>query len=498
MSLAASRARPLLQTAALLLGTAFVVAAPIVSHSVAIPATRWMNIYDTADFPTLSNLASFLANLRVPIPPVIATLEIISEQVMGSAAPVTIFLYRSALILNFLIPPYLASHNPRHLLGSLVASVVFSWGTVHFHPWNPQVYDVLFPLFLLLWILFLRLALLPPWRPWFQIACALLAGFFLSMAELSRPFVLLILPIAIVGTWQALRLMNRRLPLVMIAPIVLLTGGWHVHLAISQHQLFWSNHSGFNLSQAWPQVEIPPYALIPEDDNQPVSPGRWPNINTAEHSANSATLSSLVIEYALSHPGDAVRHILGRLLIYLEEAVPLSVPPHLTLPVGIYRLAVTVALLLLVANLLPLIVFAVSLRARAWLLLANTDNLLILVGCASFLLLALGSSVEETRLALSILPILAVLPRATFAGPQSSRPLALRRATQGLFAAGALLTLTGGLWDIIRGSAFNVGHAQMVILAAGAVFLALGIRTCVESRSAQIADGLPAPSGQGQ
>ncbi len=70
--------------------------------------------------------------------------------------------------------------------------------------------------------------------------------------------------------------------LIFLLPLIVFSGGWHLHLqAIFHRQFLSSNHSGFNLQRAWPHIPMP--ILIEEFQNHPIKPGRWENLNTPEH-----------------------------------------------------------------------------------------------------------------------------------------------------------------------------------------------------------------------
>jgi hypothetical protein len=71
------------------------------------------------------------------------------------------------------------------------------------------------------------------------------------MAELSRPFVILILPVWLVGGYQVLRGLPWRYHAAFVVPIVIISGVWHINLLVEHGQITATNHSGYNLSRAW-------------------------------------------------------------------------------------------------------------------------------------------------------------------------------------------------------------------------------------------------------
>jgi hypothetical protein len=88
---------------------------------------------------------------------------------------------------------------------------------------------------------------------------ALFSGLSLSMAELLRPFFIYLLPIPFLFSLLRFKKKSIASCLFFLAPILLFSGGWHVRTALLVKQLSWSNHSGFNMVRAWPEVTWPEY-----------------------------------------------------------------------------------------------------------------------------------------------------------------------------------------------------------------------------------------------
>lgn len=458
------------------------VGAFLVRDSIAIPATRWMNIFDPSDFTTPASLGSFLAELRVPIPPIIGAAEIMSFQLTGTPDLVTVFGYRLAMILGFATALYLGATSRLRLVGSFLASLVFLWGTVRVHPFNPQVYDVVFPAFVLLWIACLGWAATQkPGVPPFVFA--FLSGFFLSMAELTRPFFVLILPFALVGSGVYLALRRRGLALALFLPVLVLSGGWHLHLLLSYGQVFWSNHGGFNLAHAWPQVGIRPEFLLPEPDSTPILPGRWENLNTDAHTVNSARLTAEVIRYVERHPGRAFTHALTRISVYMVGPVPSTALPGSVIPVRVYQWAMAAALTFLVVEISSGAVVLFWTGPGSLRLFATPAGLLALTAFGCLVLQAIGSSVEEARLVLGLLPLAAALPSLGVVEFMTSRAGVARHVELSLIALGLLGLLAALAWDPLRGVPFEFSNRQVAgamlaggLLLKGLVLVSLGRR----------------------
>lgn len=395
-----------LSAALLAIGTA------LVQESVAVAATTWMHMYNPSDFPTLADMLTFLRELRVPIPPVIAALEILSVQRTGSNALVTESLYRTSLVGSYVVALWLTYPSLLRLCAAFLTSVLFLWATTLMHPLNPQVYDVVLPLCMLAFLALVRATRAVAARPRASIALAAAAGCYLSLAELSRPFVFLMLPFLLIGTYLFLRPYPRRVFIALVIPIGLLTGVWHLHLVTAHGQLLATNYAGFNLRRAWPQAPLP--ASMYETSSQPAPAQRWPNINTKEQHVASQLLQRVVFSYVFAHPADALRHAVGRVVLFARPQTTMyggTEPPHRIM--AVYKVAVPAAVLLLFGNLVALGWYAVRARTRFYLLLGYPANLLLLFAGFTFLALSLGEANEEARLIVTVLPFLAAIPMAT-------------------------------------------------------------------------------------
>jgi len=224
----------------------------LVADAEAVPATRWMDVYRMEDFETASDAWLFFRQLRTGIPPALAAIEIASQLVLGSTDLIDVYLYRASLVLAFTIPFLAFAATRLEFVCSLAIGLVFLRSTLIVTRPNPQIYDILLPLFFLVFALCLREARLRLARGRSALGIAALAGFFLSMAELSRPFVLLILPFFLIVAHQFLRGAPKRCLAAFLLPIVLLSGGWHLKLLLlDDGQVIWSSHGGFNLYRAW-------------------------------------------------------------------------------------------------------------------------------------------------------------------------------------------------------------------------------------------------------
>jgi hypothetical protein len=384
----------------------------LVRNSVAVPATTWMHQYDPGSFESARDLLAFLQQLRVPIPPLIAGLEILSVQHTGTTDLVTTYLYRTALVAAYVLALWFTFPSIARLCAALPTALVFLWATVLVHPLNPQSYDIFLPCFLLLSLICLKVVRgIASQRTRLASALAASSGFFMSMAELTRPFVFLLLPFLVAGGCLILERFPRRVLVAFLLPLVLLTGVWHVHLFARFGQVLASNYSGFNLRRAWPMAPLPEGMW--ETHSKPAVGEAWPNLNTDAQFQASQALQRVVLRYVVAHPLAALRHAGGRIALFVVPQTSMygkEAPSGAVL--SAYRIIAPAAFLFMVVNTALLAWHAVAARRRFLHVLAAADNLLLLVAFSSLLALSLGEAEEEARLALSLLPFLAAYPIA--------------------------------------------------------------------------------------
>jgi len=343
----------------------------------------------------------------VPIPVFIALSEIVENVCFGSAWLTDSLLYRMAIVSSFLLAIVLSPRTKTGVAASLIAACVFLWATVIIHPLNPQIYDILYPFFLLGFIFALERARRIRTTNRVRVLGSISAGTLLSMAELSRPFVLYLLPVLLLMATISLRVVGRKAITYLLLPLLVISGSWHLYIGIAHGQLIWSNHSGFNIQRSWP--DLPVAALIPEPNSAPLGPGHWPNLNTVEHQVNSGRLEAALFSYALDHPFDLVVGIAQRAWIFATgpTAIYGHQPTHLVL--WLYRPLVWLSALALVFRLCRCALAAR--RYPVW-IFEQPANQATLAAALTILVLAVGESGEQARFLLSVVPLLVVTAAA--------------------------------------------------------------------------------------
>lgn len=373
----------------------------LVRSSASEDSITWMYIYQVSDFTSIGEISNYIKNLRVPIPIVISLAEIIDYNIFGNTHLITVYSYRLALIFSFVLSIYMASSSDWKIKASFVLSVVFLWSAVIIHPGNPQTYDIFFPFFIMLHIFFLDMAVSRSFSSTKLALICFASGFFLTMAELTRPFVFFLLPLLIFTGYQAMKSFRINYFIYFLIPVVIFSGGWHLHLALHFGQATWTNHSGFNLYRAWPKVKLPP--LVEEIHNQPLKPDRWPNLNTAEHYENSRRIQKAVVKYIVIHQKKCFKKI-G--LFFIAKTGIYSYQPHHVI-FWVYKPFVFIALSWLTLNMLLVGIACVK---HGISVLGVPKNVLIIIAVSYIIFSAIGEAGEEARFLISILPLIASLP----------------------------------------------------------------------------------------
>ncbi|MEO1449380.1 MAG: hypothetical protein AAFV07_07605 [Bacteroidota bacterium] len=298
-------------------GCAFLMVCFFVSYAwtlsdgaVARAATIWMRVFSYQEYNTWPKIWQYLRELRTGVPPILSFLELWSFKAKGSLNLIAGGLYRVSLVGMLTLPLFLT----RLRWIDLGIWSVSAWLLLHallvVHFGNPQLYDVCLPFFLLLFLVTLRGSWQKQVPRWLGGILAAMSGFWLAMAELARPFMLALVPILIgYAAWQFWEKGVFRRIWILLIPVLLLSGGWHLKLLIYNNgQVIWSNHGGTNLFRAWVSLvdqEAMRAQLQPEAPPISDNDWAWTNINTQVHAENSAVRSAAVKKGILAQPGAA-------------------------------------------------------------------------------------------------------------------------------------------------------------------------------------------------
>ena len=269
------------------------------------------------------------------------------------------------------------------------------------HAGNPANYDPLFALLLLGYFL-----LIDAWERGRHLVWLAAAGLCLSLLELTRPFMIYLLPLFLLVEWHRIHLNAPRCGLALTAfllPVVVLSGGWHLHLYLAHdHQITWTNISGYNLQRAWEDFDAEIRAF-PHLDKLLSNGELWANLNTSEVYIGSEELNRLIIGRILANPADAAAHVVDRLATFVSSPTKIYGHDPQGLGIEIYRKLMSALVLLLPAYVVASTVSLLRRRRwpwldRRWWLAVSTLLIALLV--------TLGEQGEEARFLFTILPML--------------------------------------------------------------------------------------------
>lgn len=402
------------------------VAGWIAREATATPSLEWMFLFRLADVRSGAEAWDFFRELRTGIPPLLAAVEIALQGATGSAQIVEGPFYRIGLLAAYALPFAVFARTRLEVVLGAAASLVFvDYLVVRAQPYADWNYSVYFPLFVLLALAFAERARATRGAggpsPWL---CAA-AGLFLSAAELTRPFMLVILPLVLLGLHRMLRPYSKAALFAFLIPLGLLSGGWHAKLLwLHDGQLLISNNGGFNVHAGWSRVveEWPEFTeregwQAERPKEQPVrGSGRFAflNWNSAAHAEKSRALSAAALGWMAAHPLETGAHLGRRLRSFLAVRARPNAP-------WLYRPLVLVGLAWLFANAAWLLFLLARDRDLDW--LGRVESLLVVVAVLHLFFLAVIVSREEARLITHALPFLAALPRLFFVeGPRPATP----------------------------------------------------------------------------
>lgn len=387
----------------------------LIKDSIAVSTLSWMAIYFPEDFFQLNSreIYNFFKELRIPIPPVLGLAEIISLKLIGTTDIITHYFYKVTLIFVYLLSIYLANKSIYRLLFSAFISIVFLYATTRIHPGNPQVYDIALPFFFLMYIFFFEKAQIGRQLSKKTLLLSFFSGFFLSMAELSRPFVIYIIPLLLMLNYVKFQKQkaNNYPYFFFITPVILLSGVWHLHLYLNLDQTISSNHSGFNLLRAW-DIDLEALELL-DEPNSPLAEDRWPNLNTYEHNENSKIIQKEVFNLWVTEPKNSFFNILERInyLLSAETSIYQYKPVSPFFSLYKFLVQITSSLLIIEFGKIMIRIFTTPRQWETFLyFITRSDFLIMIFTLYCMVMLSIGDSGEEARFLITILPLLATLP----------------------------------------------------------------------------------------
>lgn len=375
------------------------------------PALTWMDIYWLEDFKNYSwkDILVFIQQNKLPLPPVIIFAELTSLKLFSSTYVITSLLYKIALILPYLLIMSFAKTSPHRMTCVFLVSCLFMYCSINIHRGNPQGYDVFLPFFIILFIKFIH----------GSISCnsiqtkkilAFGAGLCLSMAELSRPFMIYLTPVLIITVllrYLNLKVESRKLILYFLLPIIFLSGLLHLNLYVNHGQINFSNHAGFNLHRAWSRL-VPMPTLVDEPTTQSLSPNRGENWNTEEHHINSKIIQTAIFKHWLTQPIASMSFGISLLSEFMTASIDIYGHRPNSIFLQTYRFLYQILSSLLLINFILLLILLLKHRERIK-TITLPDNLLILIGASLICIFAISEKAEEARFVISTLPFVGAL-----------------------------------------------------------------------------------------
>ncbi|MEZ4771754.1 MAG: hypothetical protein R3D00_01145 [Bacteroidia bacterium] len=391
---------------------AFIQVAPTVST----PATGWMHVYSHKDFQAEGALWKYILELRTRIPPVISILEIATFNRRHGIGWILYDTYHISIVMMLVLPVFFLKRPWPGLVLVMAVGTVFLHSVILIHPSNPQLYDVLLPFLLLGYILLSRVSFgekVPAGLGYFT---AFLAGFALSVAELSRPFVLLIFPFLIFyNLWHYGKSQKLKM-LTFLIPVLLLSGLWHAKLFFyNDGQIIWSNHGGTNLYQVWsPFIDETALKARLQPEAPPVNDfgWSWNNINTQIHLENSKARQSEIMKGIARRPGDAFLHLIDRILIFTRGRTDMYANDPQGTVLDIYVVLVRMLYVLLG---IMILFFGWKVIRKPATVLSEYFLVILLTAFLTFLP-AIGEAGEEARFLITVLPFLMSVLAIAIAG----------------------------------------------------------------------------------
>ena len=235
--------------------------------------------------------------------------------------------------------------RPLHRVALILVGVFLANRGAEVHAGNPANYDPLFALLLLGYFL-----LIDAWERRRHPVWLAAAGLCLSLLELTRPFMIFLLPLFLLVEWHRIHLNAPRRGLALAAfllPVVVLSGGWHLHLYLAHdHQITWTNISGYNLQRAWEDFD-PEIRAVQHLDQLPRNGELWADLNTTEIYMRSEELKRMIIGKIRENPAGAAAHVVDRLATFVSSPTRIYGHDPQGLGIEIYRKLVSALVLLL-------------------------------------------------------------------------------------------------------------------------------------------------------
>jgi hypothetical protein len=387
----------------------------------ATASVTWMRMLDLERFRSAGDVWSYLVELRTGIPPVLSALELLWWVHFHDLKLFSGILYPVSIALAFTLALVVQPARPAHRAALFLLGLFLAYQGVEVHAGNPANYDPLFALLLLGYFL-----LIDAWVRTRRVSWLAMAGLCLSMLELLRPFMIFMLPLFLMVELHRIHLMAPQLTThrhwsaltAFLLPVVVLSGGWHAHLYLAHdHQITWTNISGYNLQRAWEDMD-PEIRAFQRLSDLPHNGELWVDLNTSEIYRKSEELKRMIVGKILENPAGAAVHLANRLATFIDSPTKMYSHDPRGLGIAVYRKVMSALILLLPAYVVASTFLLLRRRRWPWL---DQRWWLAVSTLLIALLVTLGEQGEEARFQFTILPML--LAVAGFAADDVTRSL---------------------------------------------------------------------------
>lgn len=286
------------------------------------PGILWMNVLDPLAYGTWETWLAGVTTMRIPVSPLTLAVE---GWLIKSAFGFGIYkwiIFRIMLI-GILTLALFTRKNTRYfwylaaICGLLVASYSAYYSQMlaaNYIAYVAFTNDILLVFSLLLIAYILQRSHINKWH-------LLAIGGLLVVADNTRPYMVVFTPIiSILVCWYLIPRVPKHWLMLVVIPLLPLVI-WHGHHFFNLKQTTWSNHTGYNLCNAWPC----PNDVVFQPESPRISIYRGTNLNTEVHTQNSQHVTKSMIAYNLQDPGRTF--VRGVKLLLFSMSMP---SPHVT------------------------------------------------------------------------------------------------------------------------------------------------------------------------
>lgn len=364
------------------------------------PSVYWMHVIELESFNSPCDVWTYLFALRTGIPPLLSSLELLWWVEFQDLTFFSNIIYPVTIALGFTLAVMIQPARPLPVLIVFFVGLLLAFQGVKVHTRNPAIYDPLFGALLLIYF-----ALINARSHLYCISLNFLSGLVLTMLELTRPFMVFLLPIFVLVEFHRISCKVQHPFRAIIAfslPLILISGAWHLHLHIAHDgQIAWTNISGYNLKRAWNDFH-PEIRKEPNVDELPHrANGMWADLNRKEVYHSSQAVKKIIITKISAEPTRAAAYAYQRVADFINNPTRINEFNPKNFKFNIYRILIISLEYMVIINVFIGAVLLFCQKRWPW----SEDNWWF--GACIFLvilLVAIGEKGEEGRFLFSVAP----------------------------------------------------------------------------------------------